>query len=179
MNLQSEVIVIFVHDRTLHQSCSIFELLERHSSIGCVFDEVVASAHVAVHIVELEQGVRTVVEIGIVTCGNGIPLLGGSSTGADLVAAVGAVLHSNHIVQLKIIASKCCSISGSGCQQFAFARYSVVVQITSEGQIGTSQARVRTFEWNHPIDGVQEAAAVELVTTILNDVSHSFSIHQA
>ena len=171
VDLQAEVVVVLVHNGTLHEGGSVFELLEGHPTVGSVFDEVMSSAHVAVHVVELQQGIGTVVEVGIVTRRNGVPRLRGSATGADLVPSICAVLHRDHIVQFEVVTGKSCGGSSSSRNQVSLAFNLIISQVTVNGQIGTAQARVGALQGNDPVDGIQVTVAVELVSTVLDDIS--------
>ena len=130
VDLEAEVVVILIHDHTGHRGGSVLELLEGHPTIGDILDEVMSTAHVPVHIIELEQGIGSVVEVGVVTGSDGIPALGSTSTRANLVAAIRAVLHRHHLIQFEVVASETGSIGSRCSEQVALAFHRVIGEIS-------------------------------------------------
>ena len=137
-----------------------------------------ALAHVSVHVVELEEGVRTVVEVGVVTGRDGIPPLGGSATRADLIPAVGEALDRHHIIQLEIVAGEGRHISGSGSSQVAFTLHGVVAKVTVNVKAGTAKARIGAVQRDHTSNGIQITVPSKEETTIQDGKRISIRIHK-
>ena len=114
-----------------------------HATSGQVFHEVDRLAHVSVDVIELEQSVGSVVEVGIVTSRQNIPSLARSATIFNLVAAIKLQLGAVNRIELKLRASEGSNVcSGHGCIEFRLTLYRVVCDASGHLKLGTSEARI-------------------------------------
>ena len=179
VNLQAEVTVVRIHHDTLEDGRAVLELREAHTAIGNVLHEVVSEAHVSVHVVELEEGVRTVVEVRVVSGRQGVPALRSASTGADLVASVGAALDRHHLIEFEVVAGKSGHVGSRGGFELALTLHGVVSEVTVNVKAGTSQAGVCAVQRDDGTETVEVAVAVELVMSVLHREGVAIGVHEA
>ena len=113
MDVETTVGVVHVDHSTLEEGGSVLVLGHRDTTGGEVLHEVSGLTHVTIDVIELQQGVDTVVEVRIITGGNDVPGLAGTTTVLFLVAAVELQLGAVDSIELKLGASEGSHIIGS------------------------------------------------------------------
>ena len=166
VDVQTAVRIVHVHHSSLEEGCSIFILRHGHATSGEVLHKVSGLAHVTIDIVELQEGIDTVVKVGVVTCRDYIPRLACTTSGCVLVAAVKLQLRAVNSVELKLGASEGGNIVRChGSVEFGLTLYRVVSNAACHLQFSATKARISRSEGNHTTEGVDLTAAVKAVGT--------------
>ena len=102
VDVQTTVTVVHVHHSTFQEGRSVFVLRQGNTSCSYIFYEVSRLTHVSVDVIELQQGVNTIVEVGIITSTQNVPSLAGTAAVLSLIASVELQLGAVHGINLKL-----------------------------------------------------------------------------